>query len=276
MYLWLKLLAFSLALLGPEVFVTGQGTPGDGANLTTPAPSTLGFASNTTTSTEIATPQTKPSCDEKFGNVTVSYIYDNSSKNFNAFLKGDKNPKCEYADCEKELKNLPECSQKTVTLSNGSCTPDKIINLDVPPGIHNFELKNCTPDIEANTSICLEWKVKNNFTCDTQKISYNFHCIPEMKPSPSKPERLWLQNLRVRTNYTCAAEVLYNNVILLKQDRRVQTDFGTPEMLPLVQCKNSTNSTTLVSWAEPASKPHGYILCYKKTPSGNVVKCNSQ
>ncbi|NP_001103359.1 receptor-type tyrosine-protein phosphatase C isoform 2 precursor [Rattus norvegicus] len=309
MYLWLKLLAFSLALLGPEVFVTGQGTTDDGvpeestvpetfpggtpilarnstapspthtsnvsttdissgANLTTPAPSTLGFASNTTTSTEIATPQTKPSCDEKFGNVTVRYIYDDSSKNFNANLEGDKKPKCEYTDCEKELKNLPECSQKNVTLSNGSCTPDKIINLDVPPGTHNFNLTNCTPDIEANTSICLEWKIKNKFTCDIQKISYNFRCTPEMKTfALDKHGTLWLHNLTVRTNYTCAAEVLYNNVILLKQDRRVQTDFGTPEMLPHVQCKNSTNSTTLVSWAEPASKHHGYILCYKKTPS---------
>lgn len=64
----------------------------------------------------------------------MRYIYDDSSKNFNANLEGDKKPKCEFADCEKELKNLPECSQKNVTLSNGSCTPDKIINLDVPPG----------------------------------------------------------------------------------------------------------------------------------------------
>ena len=42
-------------------------------------------------------------------------------------------------------------------------------------GIDKFMLHDCTPKEEANTSICLEWK-RGNFLCDSEKISYQFHC----------------------------------------------------------------------------------------------------
>ena len=42
-----------------------------------------------------------------------------------------------------------------------------------------------------------------------------------------------------------------------------------PEKPKSLSCGDSTESTTLVSWQEPASKFHGYYLCYKSLP-GNV------
>ena len=76
--------------------------------------------------------------DEKFGNINVRYNY-NSNKTFDAKLEYDNPPtnECGTVDC-KELKYLRECSEKTVNVSDGSCTPAKRIKLDVPPGECQF------------------------------------------------------------------------------------------------------------------------------------------
>ena len=76
--------------------------------------------------------------DEIFGTITVNYRYDYSSQTFIADPKSDKNAMCKSTYCEEELKNLPECSRKNVSLSDGSCAPNKTINLDVPPGECQF------------------------------------------------------------------------------------------------------------------------------------------
>ncbi|XP_028629609.1 receptor-type tyrosine-protein phosphatase C isoform X2 [Grammomys surdaster] len=247
--------------------VLGRTDP-PGPSLTTPTPSTLGLTSNDTPSTTIAT-TTKPPCDKIFENFTVHYTYENSSGTFNADLKkGDEILKC---DCEKELKNLQGCKPKNISLSNGSCTAEKIINLDVPPGIDKFTLHDCTPIEETNTSICLEWKIED-FSCDSKKISYKFQCQSDNSTYGRKydsPEKFQLYNLSAQTNYTCAAGIFYNNVKFFQNNTSVQTDFGIPEKPKSVSCGNPTESTTKVVWSEPTSKFHGYFLCYK----ANSEKC---
>lgn len=77
--------------------------------------------------------------DEEFGDITVHYKYNSSNKSFDAKLEYDNPPKnlCGAMDC-KELDNLQECSKKNFSASDGSCTPPKIIELDVPPGECQF------------------------------------------------------------------------------------------------------------------------------------------
>ncbi|GAB1285490.1 Receptor-type tyrosine-protein phosphatase C [Apodemus speciosus] len=218
-------------------------------------------------STTIAT-TTKPTCDEVFGTVTVHYIYENSSQTFMADPKSDKNATCTNMVCKEEFKNLPECSRKNVSLDDDSCAPEKTITLDVPPGVDKFTLHDCTPKEEANTSICLEWK-RRNFSCDNDKISYTFHCESGNLSNsfgPIKSERFQFRNLHVETKYTCAAEILYNNIKFHKSDTRVQTDFGIPGKPTSLNCSISTENTTLVSWHKPATKLHGYFLCFKNHP----------
>ncbi|EDL39542.1 receptor-type tyrosine-protein phosphatase C isoform 2 precursor [Mus musculus] len=284
MGLWLKLLAFGFALLDTEVFVTGQTpTPSDGASLTTLTPSTLGLASTDPPSTTIAT-TTKQTCAAMFGNITVNYTYESSNQTFKADLKDVQNAKCGNEDCENVLNNLEECSQiKNISVSNDSCAPATTIDLYVPPGTDKFSLHDCTPKEKANTSICLEWKTKNlDFRkCNSDNISYVLHCEPEnntkcIRRNTFIPERCQLDNLRAQTNYTCVAEILYRGVKLVKNVINVQTDLGIPET-PKPSCGDPAARKTLVSWPEPvskpesASKPHGYVLCYKN----NSEKCKS-
>lgn len=284
MGLWLKLLAFGFALLDTEVFVTGQTpTPSDGASLTTLTPSTLGLASTDPPSTTIAT-TTKQTCAAMFGNITVNYTYESSNQTFKADLKDVQNAKCGNEDCENVLNNLEECSQiKNISVSNDSCAPATTIDLYVPPGTDKFSLHDCTPKEKANTSICLEWKTENlDFRkCNSDNISYVLHCEPEnntkcIRRNTFIPERCQLDNLRAQTNYTCVAEILYRGVKLVKNVINVQTDLGIPET-PKPSCGDPAARKTLVSWPEPvskpesASKPHGYVLCYKN----NSEKCKS-
>lgn len=261
----------------------GGGTDPPGASLTTLTPSTLGLASTDPPSTTIAT-TTKQTCAAMFGNITVNYTYESSNQTFKADLKDVQNAKCGNEDCENVLNNLEECSQiKNISVSNDSCAPATTIDLYVPPGTDKFSLHDCTPKEKANTSICLEWKTKNlDFRkCNSDNISYVLHCEPEnntkcIRRNTFIPERCQLDNLRAQTNYTCVAEILYRGVKLVKNVINVQTDLGIPET-PKPSCGDPAARKTLVSWPEPvskpesASKPHGYVLCYKN----NSEKCKS-
>ncbi|XP_038204921.1 receptor-type tyrosine-protein phosphatase C [Arvicola amphibius] len=235
-----------------------------GASLTATAPSTLDLASNVPTSRTIATTRPK-SCDEEFGNINVHYNY-NSNKSFDAKLEYDNPPQnlCKTVDC-KELKYLQECSKKSVPVSDGSCTPAKIIELDVPPGLERFTLHDCTEQIKADTTICLEWKTENS-DCDITNIAYKFHCN-DTKGSQIYSQKIELTDLQPQTSYTCAAEVLYNNVTLFQENKSVETDLGTPEKPRKVMCGNVSENKTLVTWARPSTLPHGYVLCSNKTSS---------
>uniref|UniRef100_A0A8C5L925 Protein tyrosine phosphatase receptor type C n=1 Tax=Jaculus jaculus TaxID=51337 RepID=A0A8C5L925_JACJA len=194
MYLWLKLLAFGFVILDTEVFVTGvtstqtphlpthagsQAPSGGRADTQTlnskaviaptPAPGglhpsdstippTIRLASSTVTppTTTIATTQPKPSCDDKYRNVTVDYLFDNNTKLFEAKLNDYLDSACKPEECKK----LKECSMSNITLVDSSCTSNKTLALDVPPDPERFNLLDCTLKEIANISICLEWTVK--------------------------------------------------------------------------------------------------------------------
>ncbi|XP_055480647.1 receptor-type tyrosine-protein phosphatase C isoform X3 [Psammomys obesus] len=266
MYLWLKLLAFGFAFLDTEVFVTGEETTisNTGSSLTTPAPSTLGSTSTVPPSTTIATTEPKIPCDTIFKNITVNYIYDSTTKFFKAKLEDKENPLCEDKGCER----LTQCSQKKVNVSNGSCSPPKTVDLDVPPGLENFKLNVCTIAEKAHTSICLEWKTEN-FFCDRTKILYKFHCSSgsqqfSLEVNYQAPEpKVELPNLTPNKTYKCDMEILYNDVVFLTEKKDEKTDLGIPEKLRSVKCEHATENTTSVTWTHPSSEVHGYVLCSK-------------
>uniref|UniRef100_A0A8C6N4J0 protein-tyrosine-phosphatase n=1 Tax=Mus spicilegus TaxID=10103 RepID=A0A8C6N4J0_MUSSI len=171
-----------------------------------------------------------------FGNITVNYTYESSNQTFKADLKDVQNAKCGNEDCENVLNNLEECSQKKdISVSNDSCAPATTIDLYVPPGTDKFSLHDCTPKEKANTSICLEWKTENlDFRkCNSDNISYVLHCEP---------------------GTMLGREVLLSEIIS-----------------DMPSCGDPSARKTLVSWPESASKPHGYVLCYKN----NSEKCKS-
>ncbi|ERE74310.1 receptor-type tyrosine-protein phosphatase C-like protein [Cricetulus griseus] len=237
--------------------------PSSGVNLTSTSPTSLDPKSTSPTITAIATTQPRPSCDEKFGNIIVYYDYNSNKKSFEAKLKGDKNPQCEAADCEK-LKNLQECSQSNFTVSNGSCIPHKIIELDVPPGPENFYLDNCTELIQANTTLCLRWNFTHRPDCDNKKISYRFYCDGGTQTNSNE---IKLTDLKPQMAYKCSGEILYNNIAFFIKNVSVTTDLGTPEKPKNLFCGNATENTTLVTWTHPSPLPHGYFSCYNKTNS---------
>ncbi|XP_026635801.1 receptor-type tyrosine-protein phosphatase C [Microtus ochrogaster] len=252
----------------PPTLMPTSGRPASpGANLTATAPSIQDLTSTVTASSTIATTRPK-TCDEKFADITVHYKYNSSNKSFEAKPEYDNPPKnlCESVDC-KELKYLPECSKKNFNVSDGSCTPAKIIELDVPPGTEKFTLHNCTEQIYANTTICLEWKTEPS-RCNNTKITYKFHCN-DTADSQEYSQKILLTSLKPQTYYTCAAEVLYNNMILFQENKTVETDLGIPEKPRKVLCENVTETKTLVIWDRPSTFLNGYYLCSNKTSSEN-------
>ncbi|XP_055480646.1 receptor-type tyrosine-protein phosphatase C isoform X2 [Psammomys obesus] len=240
------------------------GIDSPGSSLTTPAPSTLGSTSTVPPSTTIATTEPKIPCDTIFKNITVNYIYDSTTKFFKAKLEDKENPLCEDKGCER----LTQCSQKKVNVSNGSCSPPKTVDLDVPPGLENFKLNVCTIAEKAHTSICLEWKTEN-FFCDRTKILYKFHCSSgsqqfSLEVNYQAPEpKVELPNLTPNKTYKCDMEILYNDVVFLTEKKDEKTDLGIPEKLRSVKCEHATENTTSVTWTHPSSEVHGYVLCSK-------------
>ncbi|CAO2637083.1 Receptor-type tyrosine-protein phosphatase C [Lemmus lemmus] len=237
-----------------------------GANLTTIVPTSQDLANAASPST-IGDNLTSSHADTQFGNIIVHYKY-NSNKSFDAELKYDNPPQniCHTVDC-KELKSLQECSQKNVNVSDGSCTPAKIIELDVPPGRENFILHDCTEQIKANTTICLEWKAEI-FACEKTKVTYKFHCdTGRIRSTQNYSQKIELTGLQPQKPYKCDAEVLYNKVTLKTENKTVMTDYGIPEKPRMVSCGNVTENKTLVTWT-PSTSSHGYFLCSNKTSSG--------
>ncbi|XP_051004271.1 receptor-type tyrosine-protein phosphatase C [Acomys russatus] len=222
-----------------------------GDNLTTPAPSTLGFTSTVPPSTTIGDnltpnhsgiplPLLRMSSQTSwlslpqgflfcaiyhptnmclffldFMNISVAYSYDKKTEYFKAELKYVKTPVCGNKNCEEELTNLTKCLQKNISVTDGSW-PEM------------FELHTCTEEQEANTSICLVWEEKEPI-CHSRKVSYRFYCgtgNPQMIPWKDPPTKFHLYNLTSKTEYKCDTEILYNNVTFFNKTKYVETDFG--------------------------------------------------
>uniref|UniRef100_F7HTR2 Receptor-type tyrosine-protein phosphatase C n=1 Tax=Macaca mulatta TaxID=9544 RepID=F7HTR2_MACMU len=300
MCLWLKLLAFVFAFLDTEVFVTGQGstlsptgvssaltphlpthadsqTPSTGTDTQTPS----GSAANTTLSPTprsndiSATTTSKPTCAEKYATIPVDYLYNNKTKLFTAKLNVNENVECTNNNhthnicTNNEVLNLPECKEMNVFVSHNSCTDrHKELKLDVPPEVEKFQLDDCTPDVEANTTICLKWKIIETFACDKSKITYRFQCGNKTY----NKEGIYLENLEPEYEYKCDSEILYNNHKYINITKLIKTDFGIPGQPQNVVCRHEDAHQGVITWNPPQRSFHNFTLCYV---SKTAKKCLS-
>ncbi|XP_055000671.1 receptor-type tyrosine-protein phosphatase C [Sorex araneus] len=243
MYLWLKLLAFGFAFLDTVEFATGQTTP---ANTASSEPSS-------------PTPEL-PKCDgDKCAN--VAYTYDDGSKSFTAILQTNENLTCDYQPCENNMiQNLSECQSFFIITNNGQCNCN--VTVDVPPAPKNFNLTDCTKDEKANTSICLNI-TSHNFTCDEKKISYIFQCGNNKgkKTKNSTNRRSAVFEAAPETNYTCHADVLYNNQKFAQKYIKVKTDVGVPQTPPDLSCNATTANSSEIKWRLENSSSCHFKLC---------------
>ncbi|KAM4861601.1 receptor-type tyrosine-protein phosphatase C isoform 2-T2 [Thomomys bottae] len=272
MYLWLRLLAFGFAFVDMELLVTGLGesstTPDSTATI-------LSSAAGTVTPIPIIdTTNTRRPCDEKYKNLSVAYQYDKNTQKFEAIINFPREAKCEPEDCRNSTQQLTECSSKKITVWDDSCFPHTSLTLDVPPNEEKFQLVECTSDETAHTSICLTWDINGAAICDPNKFVYKFRCklitqISEGNFHTSGNQNT-LKDLLPNQNYTCDAEILYNNRIFINQHRYVHTDFGIPEE-PIISCSGKSAHNVLVEWRKPQNVTHGFKLCYLKKSDGKRI-----
>lgn len=269
MYLWLKLLAFGFAFLDIAVFVAGNSTQPSTQDeqTTTPALTTASSVSPATALSTIA--PTKPPCENKYGGVSVKYSF-NDNKTFTATLDV-KREECEPPGCEKEHRGLSACQTKNISMSHPSCEPPFEYVLEVPPDPNQFQLVDCVEDEEANTSLCLHWQNKDfpdngQFKCNENKIEYKFKCDGG-SPSYNK-DTFKVRNLKPRTNYTCSSQVLYDQQLLISQNKTIETDFGEPEAPQNFTCSAKNATEGKCTWTPPQSYFDRISLCYWITPGG--------
>ncbi|XP_070624828.1 receptor-type tyrosine-protein phosphatase C isoform X2 [Bos indicus] len=234
---------------------------------TTPALTTASSVSPATALSTIA--PTKPPCENKYGGVSVKYSF-NDNKTFTATLDV-KREECEPPGCEKEHRGLSACQTKNISMSHPSCEPPFEYVLEVPPDPNQFQLVDCVEDEEANTSLCLHWQNKDfpdngQFKCNENKIEYKFKCDGG-SPSYNK-DTFKVRNLKPRTNYTCSSQVLYDQQLLISQNKTIETDFGEPEAPQNFTCSAKNATEGKCTWTPPQSYFDRISLCYWITPGG--------
>nr|XP_005540389.1 PREDICTED: receptor-type tyrosine-protein phosphatase C isoform X4 [Macaca fascicularis] len=233
---------------------------------TTPSPSGSTVISTPT----IATTTSKPTCAEKYATIPVDYLYNNKTKLFTAKLNVNENVECTNNNhthnicTNNEVLNLPECKEMNVFVSHNSCTDrHKELKLDVPPEVEKFQLDDCTPDVEANTTICLKWKIIETFACDKSKITYRFQCGNKTY----NKEGIYLENLEPEYEYKCDSEILYNNHKYINITKLIKTDFGIPGQPQNVVCRHEDAHQGVITWNPPQRSFHNFTLCYVNKPA---------
>ncbi|XP_027976106.1 receptor-type tyrosine-protein phosphatase C isoform X3 [Eumetopias jubatus] len=257
----------STAALPPRTPAPGGNDTAD-VTLTSASPATN--ITHKTAPTAIVPTTPKQSCDEKYAHFPVKYQYDNETKSFKAKLNVSVYVNCENDTCLKnEIHGLPECANTNVTISHNSChTPNKILNLEVPPGPEGFNLKDCTEADKANTSICLKVEEKN-FTCDKNKIRYIFQCG---NCTEDNKKEVNCEHFSPNQSYSCSLQAFYGGHMFLHINKTVQTDIGSPGSPQNFMCSNKSANDIVLTWKPPQDFFHNYSLCYKKDAD---VKCNN-
>nr|XP_011744823.1 receptor-type tyrosine-protein phosphatase C isoform X4 [Macaca nemestrina] len=227
---------------------------------------TLSPSGSTVISTPtIATTTSKPTCAEKYATIPVDYLYNNKTKLFTAKLNVNENVECTNNNhthnicTNNEVLNLPECKEMIVFVSHNSCTDrHKELKLDVPPEVEKFRLDDCTPDVKANTTICLKWKIIETFACDKSKITYRFQCGNETY----NKEDINLENLEPEYEYKCDSEILYKDHKYINITKLIKTDFGIPGQPQNVVCRHEDAHQGVITWNPPQRSFHNFTLCY--------------
>ncbi|XP_073888032.1 receptor-type tyrosine-protein phosphatase C isoform X5 [Macaca fascicularis] len=233
---------------------------------TTPSPSGSTVISTPT----IATTTSKPTCAEKYATIPVDYLYNNKTKLFTAKLNVNENVECTNNNhthnicTNNEVLNLPECKEMNVFVSHNSCTDrHKELKLDVPPEVEKFQLDDCTPDVEANTTICLKWKIIETFACDKSKITYRFQCVP------GQPQ-----------NVVCRHEDAHQGVITWNPPQRSFHNFTlcyvsktAKKCLSLDKHLTTYHLQNLKPYTNYSLSLHAYIIA-KVQRNGTAATCN--
>ncbi|XP_013377403.1 PREDICTED: receptor-type tyrosine-protein phosphatase C isoform X2 [Chinchilla lanigera] len=123
-------------------------------------------ASTLPPTTTIVPTTTKIPCDREYGTISVTYKNDKDTS-FTAELNVPRNVTCNSEDCRKVLQNLKGCSNLTIHIADGSCSPPTILELYVPPvGPSNIsESPNELfekDDLQPNTKYSCTSQVKYN------------------------------------------------------------------------------------------------------------------
>uniref|UniRef100_A0A8C5LFY4 Receptor-type tyrosine-protein phosphatase C n=1 Tax=Jaculus jaculus TaxID=51337 RepID=A0A8C5LFY4_JACJA len=201
-------------------------------------------------------------------NVTVDYLFDNNTKLFEAKLNDYLDSACKPEECKK----LKECSMSNITLVDSSCTSNKTLALDVPPDPERFNLLDCTLKEIANISICLEWTVKRDYTCDEKKISFTFQC----DTNKSYKRKIEFKDCPPKHTFRCFSEVLYNQKKYLHQNKSLETDLGSEYIKG--NCVNLPQNMTKYEMTslKPFTKHHAQLYAYtigRVQRNGNAVEC---
>nr|KAF6395548.1 protein tyrosine phosphatase receptor type C [Rousettus aegyptiacus] len=246
--------------------VSAMNLSSDLSLMSTPPPtqSLMAHTDLNSVATTIASTTAKPTCDDKYGYVSVAYQFDSGKRKFRAELSVAGEVTCEPHPCpQKKLADLLACETVGVQLSHDSCDPPKKLGLRVPPDPDSFQLKNCVQKEKANTSICLEWEKPKQFKCKKEDIHYQFQCDTVTQ----KSEKFEWDNFKPNSDYTCVATIVYDNYNVTEKKEIIRTDFGVPEAPRSVNCVNTTASSSLIIWSSPGGPYHNFTFCYSP-PSG--------
>ncbi|XP_047559743.1 receptor-type tyrosine-protein phosphatase C isoform X2 [Lutra lutra] len=238
---------------------------------TSPATST----NHTTATTTIVSAISKKSCDEKYENISVEYHYDKENKSFQAQLNAIDVVSCDNVTCENnKIYNLTECSRTSFTISHNSCVSTyKILTLEVPPDPERFSLVDCTQEEKANTSLHLKVEMRNNFTCDKNKITYRFQCE---NCTPSTGEEINCEGFLPQTKYYCDLQASYDGHKFLFLNKTIETDLGRPGSPQNFSCSDESATSIMLTWKHPTDKFYNYTLCYQDTECINLDNMKTQ
>ncbi|KAM5300783.1 receptor-type tyrosine-protein phosphatase C isoform 2-T2 [Glossophaga mutica] len=248
----------SPAALPTRISDSASNSSDPGTTLATSAPQSPAADNLTLTTTALVPTTTKPSCEDKFAGISVTYQRDSGNNKFKAQLEVSDDVTCSPTSCPKrEISGLEECATLAVNIKQDSCSdPPKNLTLHVPPGPDHFQLENCGEEDDADTVICLTWQLKGNFACNQSKLQYKHLC----DGFTSSKKKIELGSRQPNTNYTCTSEVFYENHKILDQNQTIQTKSKIPEGLQSLTYTESEREAK-ITWTPPSSFFRDFLLC---------------
>ncbi|KAM6166223.1 receptor-type tyrosine-protein phosphatase C [Erethizon dorsatum] len=157
------------------------------------SPPVLGSALTESLPLALLPTTTQMPCDAKYGNISVTYKYDNQSTLFTAQLNVPGYVTCNSKDCGEELQRLRGCSHHNIEIADDSCFPPKILKLCVPPEIPSRNSTSVSESIEVDK---LQPKTKYKCTSEVLYKGQNYRSETKyIETDLGVPEKPW--------NFTC-------------------------------------------------------------------------
>ncbi|XP_053105996.1 receptor-type tyrosine-protein phosphatase C isoform X2 [Hemicordylus capensis] len=283
MFLWLKLLAFGLALVDMDVF--GQDPPptsksntvstkGDQNNFfthTSISPSSNTSTNSTPAPTAITTgkielPSTPKDCSNihlsvvnyKYHNLTASATLAINNPKENVLMANCSPQKCEWSKGNNEISELKPCEHYTIQANVSGCS--ELIETEefqVPPDPDLFHLFESWV---TNTTVKLSWNISTKINCT---LMYSYECDGKS----SNKNNTFLSNgiisgLSPNKDYNCMSTIYVNNHVVKTEQIQITTKYGKPKK-PKDLTMNMTSRTISISWEKPSDTENGPIDGYK-------------